>query len=263
MRGLSVSIVLYRPDLALLEATLGALERACREAGVSPCLLLVDNGGRGQFLQDMAPLPADWRVRVLSGHGNVGFGAGHNLCLGELETYHLILNPDLELAPDALKNALFFLESNPDCGLVVPSASWGDGRVQYLCKRMPTVFDLLLRGFAPGWLRSRFQERLARYEMRDLIGERVLWDPPIVSGCCMLFRSSVLQLLGGFDPRYFLYFEDFDLAIRAGGRARLAYLPAFRVVHHGGHAARKGWSHIGMFLRSAVIFFRKYGWRWY
>jgi hypothetical protein len=125
------------------------------------------------------------------------------------------------------------------------------------------VLDLLLRGFAPYWLRRHFGARLDYYEMRDLINERdLVWDPPIVSGCFMLFRTEVLKRLGGFDPRFFLYFEDFDLSLRAGEVARIAYVPSVRIVHHGGGAARKGLRHVRMFVVSAVRFFNKQGWRW-
>ena len=104
---------------------------------------------------------------------------------------------------------------------------------------------------------------MARYEMQDLIGEQVVWDPPLVSGAFMLFRSEVLRRLGGFDPDFFLYFEDYDLSLRAARLTRLAYVPAVRVVHHGGHAARKGLHHIRLFVSGAARFFNKHGWRWF
>ena len=121
---------------------------------------------------------------------------------------------------------------------------------------------LLLRGFAPGFVRARFPERLARYEMRDKLSSDVLWDPPIISGCFMLFRSEVLNQLGGFDPRFFLYFEDDDISLRTGEISRIARVPQVRIIHHGGHAARKGLRHIAIFARSAVKFFSKHGWSW-
>ena len=128
---------------------------------------------------------------------------------------------------------------------------------------MPAVFDLFLRGFAPRWLRQRFAARLGRYEMRDVIGDQVVWDPPLVSGACMLFRTAVLREAGGFDPRFFLYFEDYDLSLRVARKTRIAYVPAVKVVHHGGHAARKGLRHIGLFVRGAATFFRLHGWKWF
>lgn len=47
-----------------------------------------------------------------------------------------------------------------------------------------------------------------------------MWDPPIVSGCFMPFRTDVLKSLGGFDPRCFLYFKDYDLSLRTGSVTR-------------------------------------------
>lgn len=266
---LAVSVVTYGGDVVCLESTLSHLAVA---AGALPAgraalrLVLVDNGpGAVERSAALSRLLRGWDggAEILSGHGNVGYGRGHNLAIGRhASAFHLVLNPDVELAPDALVQALAFLDAHPECGLLAP-AVWGeDGTLQYLCKRRPTAVDLLLRGFAPPWLRRRFRVRLDRYEMRDLINERdVVWDPPIVSGCCMLFRTGVLDRVGGFDPRYFLYFEDFDLSLRTAQIARIAYVPAVRIVHHGGGAARKGLAHVRMFAASAAKFFNKHGWR--
>ena len=68
---------------------------------------------------------------------------------------------------------------------------------------------------------------------------------------------------GGFDPRYFLYFEDFDWSVRLAKTGQLVYLPSFRIVHHGGGAARKGWRHIRWFVQSGTRFYRRHGWRWF
>lgn len=259
--GLSVAIVLYHPQADLLQATLASLAEAARRADVVPSLFLIDNGGSEAALAAL-DIPQAWPFRVYRGHGNPGFGAGHNLCLDQVGNIHLILNPDVELAADALAEALAFLRAHPECGLLAPAARWDDGRVQYLCKRRPAVWDLFLRGFAPDWLKRACDDRLARYEMRDLIGEQVVWNPPIASGCCMFVRGEALRRIGGFDPRYFLYFEDFDLSLRLAEMMKIAYVPAVRIVHHGGHAARKGWHHIQLFVHSAWRFFQLHGWRW-
>jgi GT2 family glycosyltransferase len=262
---LSVSIVVFRPDQKLLGATLACLSRAGASLG-KVALYVVDNGGSPgsaclESFFDIRQMP----LTVLSGHGNVGYGRGHNLAIERLDSqYHLVLNPDVELAPDALARALDFLDAHPCVGLLTPYIADERGEHQFLCRRYPTVPDLFIRGFLPAKLRQRFARRLARYEMRDVInGRDVVWDPPVVSGCFMLFRTDALRRLGGFDPRYFLYFEDYDLSLRAHDLARVAYVPSVRVMHHGGGASRKGWKHVRMFVVSAGRFFFRFGWRWF
>ena len=274
MASLSVAIVTHAPDLAMLATVLArlgqALCHATRENRLAEArLVLVDNGpGPGwreplRQALDAAQLPVV--VELLSGHGNVGYGAAHNLALWHSGSsdFHLILNPDVLLEEDALSAGLAFLAAHPEAGLVTPAA-WGqEGQRQYLCKRYPTVLDLALRGFAPAWLRRRFQARLDRYELRDQASDVVFWDPPIASGCFMLCRRAALERVGGFQPEYFLYFEDFDLSLRLAKVARLAYAPQVRIIHRGGYAARKGLRHVRLFIRAATMFFNRYGWRWW
>ncbi|MEI4935098.1 glycosyltransferase [Aeromonas caviae] len=267
----SISIVTYNANMSMLSLTLNKLKGAVdfisdNDVEINTVLTLIDHS---PFPDSMVQSDSVFQSfgcgsKLINDPLNPGFGAGHNRALLSETKYHLILNPDLEVAPDALKNALEFMERHPECGLLTPFATWADGEVQRLCKGYPTVFDLLLRGFAPAFVKRLFQTRLAKYEMADQLNNHdVLWDPPIVSGCFMLFRTDVLQQLEGFDPRFFLYFEDFDISLRAGRVSRIAYVPQVKVVHHGGHASRKGWRHIWIFGRSMVTFFNIHGWRWW
>jgi GT2 family glycosyltransferase len=268
--GLSVSVVVYRPDLTELASTLSSLGAACealhaRWPSLPVTLYLVDNGGLPDVRAALDALRAYGVTdAILTGHGNVGYGRGHNLAIEQAASrYHLVLNPDIDLDRDALVRALDFFEANQETGLLTPWIGDEQGRQQFLCRRYPTLLDLFVRGFLPGSVRRLFARRLARYEMRDLINERdIVWDPPIVSGCFMLFRTTVLRKLAGFDARYFLYFEDYDLSLRAHDVARVVYAPAVRVLHHGGGAARKGSAHIRMFAASAYKFFNRFGWKW-
>lgn len=260
---LRVSIVSYAPDLNVLEATLTSLMEAVQFIADDFDLVIVDNGPEGTASELRSLLSRlDIPATLIIGHGNVGYGRGHNLSLSAASEFHLILNPDVELAPDALIRGIEFMRAHLDCGLVAPAATDATGNRQYLCKRYPTVFDLAVRGFAPTWIKRLFAKQLASYEMREVIGNAVCWDPQIVSGCFMLLRSDVLQRLGGFDPGYFLYFEDFDLSLRAAALTRIAYVPQVRIVHHGGRAAGKGWRHVWMFIASAARFFDRHGWRY-
>jgi GT2 family glycosyltransferase len=201
-------------------------------------------------------------VRILAGHGNLGYGRANNLVLPHLASEaHLVMNPDVELDAEALSAALAALREHPEVGLVAPAVYGDDGELQFLCRRYPSVWVLYLRGFAPAFLRRRFARALADYEMRDVIGSRMHCGVPLASGCFMLARTALFARLGGFDPRFFMYFEDYDLSLRLGREASVAYVPQARIVHHGGEAARKGLRHIAWFVRSAWRFFARHGWR--
>jgi GT2 family glycosyltransferase len=268
---LSATIVTYRPDPGLLAralASLAAEALAGREAGEieEMSLYLVDNGpgeALGAVRETLAAWPAAaGRAELVAGHGNVGYGRANNLVLDRLASdFHLVMNPDVELQPGALRTALRAFAAHPEAGLVAPDVRDEDGERQFLCKRYPSVWVLFLRGFAPRALRRRFARALDDYEMRDVIERQEVASVPLASGCFMLLRTALFRRLGGFDPRFFLYFEDYDLSLRVGREARVTYVPGARIVHHGGEAARKGPRHVAWFLRSAWRFFATHGWK--
>ena len=271
------SVVIYRSDPALLRTTLQALDRAvagAAEAGlVERCeVAIVDNGApRGTvcidtYEPDFAPVSATaWRC--IRGQGNLGYGRGHNLVLNEHDfDLYLVLNPDAVLAADALTRAIEYLRDTRDCGLVAPYASGPDGQPHFLCKRYPDALTLALRAAALKSPSPSSIERIHRYEMRDVIGadaETPATGVTLASGCCMLIRTEVVRCTHGFDPRFFVYFEDYDLSLRVvtDAKSRIDYVPAMRIVHHGGNAARKDFKHVRMFAASAVRFFGKHGWK--
>ena len=275
---LTVSIVTYRPDLVLLDRTLRTLAVslvAAREQGLMRAanVVLIDNTGTRASAAAVIRLArdifrdADVTMNYLHGHANIGYGAAHNLVMhGGNTHYHLVLNPDVELAADALPIAFRFLGEHAEIGVLVPASHRVDGTREYVCKRYPTVFDLALRGFAPRAMRQLFRKRLDHYEMRDLVdrvrGDETISPIPAMSGSFMFVRRKAIEATGGFDPRFFLYFEDFDWSVRLNRVTRTVYVPAVNIVHHGGGAAKKAPRHIRYFVRSAARFFNKHGWKW-
>jgi GT2 family glycosyltransferase len=270
-RTLSATIVVFRSDPRLLARALRSLAVAVREARgaglVGEMTLHVVDNGPAEAESRLEEALQAWdldagAVELHAGHGNVGYGRANNLVLERLASdVHLIMNPDVELEPGALCATLAALDGHPDVGMVAPSVYGDDGTPQYLCKRYPSVWVLFLRGFAPGFLRRRFARAIDDYEMRDVIADRFVGSVPLASGCFLVARTPLLVDLGGFDPRFFMYFEDYDLSLRMGRRADVAYVPEARIVHHGGEAARKGPRHIAWFMRSAWRFFATHGWK--
>jgi len=275
--SLQISIVTYRPDLRLLDRVLRKLELAIGAARANGALrsvhlALIDNSEDAKIGERVFDLGhsrfRDSGVRVIQrhSHSNIGYGAAHNLVLhGTGADYHLVMNPDVEVATDALALGVRWMDAHPEVGVLSPAVRGPDGRRHYLCKRYPAVLDLFLRGFVPRVLRLPFRRRLDRYEMRDLVDAkppRDVFGVPALSGAFMLVRRAAIDKTGGFDPKFFLYFEDFDWSLRLAQVTTTAYVPSVRIIRYGCDAARKGRRHIDCFVRSTFRFYNKHVWKW-
>jgi len=99
--------------------------------------------------------------------------------------------------------------------------------------------------------------------MRDVGYERS-YDVPFVSGAFMFCRTQVLRELGGFDEGFFLYFEDADLSLRVQNHGcRTVYFPEVSVTHTWERMAHKSLHGGWMFLKSAYLYFHKWGFKWW
>jgi GT2 family glycosyltransferase len=271
---LDISLVLYHSPVELLAATCASLNKAVAQARRlgelgAVRLVVVDNSGSEPYQSRVADILATLTdqsgitVDYLSAKSNQGYGHGHNQALQAAQgQMRLILNPDVELAEDALTQGLTYLREHPEVVLLSPRAEADDGSQEFLCKRYPSVRVLLLRAFAPKFMQAWFSSAMEDYEARDLCSTDEPAEVSLASGCFMLARADALDAVSGFNDNYFLYFEDFDLSLRLAARGKLVFLPAMRIVHHGGYAASKGLKHIALFLRSGVRFFSDHGWRW-
>ncbi|NLA41658.1 MAG: glycosyltransferase [Smithella sp.] len=267
---ISASLVLYKPDFDALGQTLRALECAGREVlrqySARLTLTLVDNSddpswseGVAAWLNDRAAYLSAWTVSLLCSTGNIGYGQGNNLVIEQAESdYHIVINPDLFVAPDSLIQALRFMKENPDVGLLVPAVFGNDGTRHYLCKRNPTLFVLFLRSFATAFIRVRFKSELDRFEMRDRNYDELIEGVEFPSGCFMFFRTRYLKQVGGFDPRYFMYFEDADIGRRLLQIARIVYVPDVKVVHLWERGTHNSLRLRYETIKSALIYWRKF-----
>ncbi len=271
---LSVSIVLYHSQIELLRATITSLYQAALRALqenhlVSVDLILVDNSESEEYAASVRALveavqpDSFFSIQFSQADQNTGFGAGHNSVISQLTSdHHLILNPDAELAESALCSGLAALEGNEQLVLVSPRVLGPDGKQEFLCKSYPSVLVLLLRAFAPEFIRRWFRSKLYNYELRDVCEGTEPAQVLLASGCFMLLRTGPLQSVKGFNEKYFLYFEDFDLSLRLRECGQLKFLPSMLITHHGGYAATKGGSHIRLFIRAGFRFFNDHGWKW-
>ena len=253
---ITASIVLYKNDAGLLRR---AIESVLRSVGVAK-LVVVDNSPTSVLASACL---ADERLEYIHRPENLGFGRAHNLaferCPQDAE-YHVILNPDIFFGPEVITHLHNYMEQHPDVGLVMPKILFPDGRVQHLCKRLPTPWDLLMRRFLPdSVLFNVFARRMEKYEMRDIGYDREM-RVPCLSGCFMFVRAEVLREVGGFDEQFFLYMEDVDLSRRIGLKYHTMFYPRVHVFHAYGKGSYASKKLRNLHIRSALAYFSKWGW---
>lgn len=246
------SIVLYHNDREKLTQVIDSF----LNTELSVKLILIDNS-ESDGLQNLS---ADPRVEYIFNNKNLGFGRAHNIALREsiqVSKYHLVLNPDIYFDKGVLEELYSFMERESDVGQLMPKILYPNGEIQYLCKLLPTPFDLMFRRFF-GFL-SITKERNEIYELQAS-GYNQIMNVPYLSGCFMFFRSSALKKIGFFDERIFMYIEDADITRRLHQSYRTLFYPFTHVYHHYAKGSYKSFKLMLFNIHGAFIYFTKWGW---
>jgi GT2 family glycosyltransferase len=200
---------------------------------------------------------------ITYGNENKGFGYGHNANLLKVqEDYFLIFNPDILLKKSDLEKMLDELEKNQDAAMLSPKIIFADGSTQHLVRSRFTIFDLIVRRFPLKIVRNVFANRIADYENVNLPDDQIS-HIQIGSGCFMLIKSSVFKKLSGFDERFFMYLEDYDLCLRINQISKIVYMPQVSVVHFWERGSGKNFKLAWIHFQSVFRFFNKWGWKWF
>ncbi len=273
-RSLSVGVVTFGSGTgvvrSLLDSLVEALGRASEELDLRASVHVVCNDESAEQVRAMAALvdefadagPLPMRCRLIAGQGNIGYGAAQNLAIRRSSAeFHLVLNPDVVLDAHALVESVRFLEAHPSAVMAAPRGFDADGAYAGLAKREPSVLVLLLRALSVPPSTGPLGSRVGRYVYNDCLPSGEPLRVHLASGCYMFCRTSALQDVGGFDERYFLYFEDYDLCRRIAVHGGIHEVPGVKIRHQGGHTARRGPRRIARFVRSGIRYFNTYGWR--
>jgi GT2 family glycosyltransferase len=193
-------------------------------------LFFVDNDSRDGS-PDMVREKYPW-AKVLASERNRGLGGGLNMALGQAQgKYVCYLNPDLTIFSGELDRWVEWMEQHPEVGVSGPRIVSPDNTDQDSCYRFPGLLTPLLRRTVLGKL-SVAKPHLEKYLMKGLnreVEQEVDW----VLGAAFLIRREILEQLGRFDERFFLYFEDTDLCRRVWSAGhKVMYTPVARFVHY-------------------------------
>jgi len=241
----------------------GELARALRSiademVGRSWEAFVVDNAssdGSGAAVADFAPM-----VQLVQNTANVGFSRGVNQGLAaSTAPLVLIMNPDCRLVAGAVATLRSVLDARPDCAIVGPRILNPDGSVQGSARGDP---DMLTGLFGRTALLGRLVPFLP-VAKRNVVAEEAIrsGEQSVVvdwlSGACMLARRTALEQVGGFDERFFLYWEDADLCrrLRLHGH-HVRYVPSATAIHRVGQSSRTARTFaIRAFHRSAYLYY--------
>jgi N-acetylglucosaminyl-diphospho-decaprenol L-rhamnosyltransferase len=168
---------------------------------------------------------------------NPGYGGAVNAVAATLApeiNWLLIVNPDVILGEGSIDRLVESGDADPRIGSIGPAVRDPDGTLYPSARRIPSlrigVGHALFAGVWPGnpWSRA-YREESAPYR------REAGW----LSGSCVLVRRSAFDAVGGFDPGYFMYFEDVDLGHRLSQAGWLnVYEPDATVVHSGAHSTQ-------------------------
>lgn len=255
----AVIVVTYRSE-AEITTCLASIRAAAREVSLET--VVVDNAsddGTVGVVRSSYP-----EVTVWTNSRNRGFASACNTGI-ELTSapFVLLLNPDAGLKPGTLDTLTGYLRTHPTVGIVGPALEGPRGGLHP---------DPSATGLFPSFRQALFEyTRLGRwfpasrwvrdYQLTDL-DRRAVGRVAMVQGACFLVRRALLQDIGGFDERFFLYFEETDLCKRAAGQGwETHYLGTVAATHAGARSSADHRPLAREFVRSLYLFHRKYyGW---
>ena len=242
----TVAVIVSYNVAPLLHECLASIAEAAEAGGITVHVVVIDNASSDHSVEVAR---TNRNTTVVANTRNVGFGLACNQGIAiarAIGSEHvLFLNPDARLAPDALAALRNALETSPRHAIAGPDLRFPDGRPQPSRRRFPNLATLLVESTplqwrgggidgSAGW--PLIEPVIRRYQCADLadVPGTVDW----ISGACLLTRVTALAAVGGFDPAFFLYFEETDLAhrLRKSGWT-CTYTPEARVFHHRSQSA--------------------------
>lgn len=247
------------------DMTLKSLEVAVREmADIAGAITVVDNDSRDGSYEKIRDAVAarGWnRVRVVSSGHNGGFGAGNNVAIrlglpdGSAPDFVYLLNSDAFPEPGSLRRLLDAMLANPRYGFAGGYTFGQDGAFHNTAFRFPTILSEFESSANTGLI-----SRLLRHRIVAIPEPAQSMDADWLAGASLLIRRQVLDDIGLFDERYFLYFEETDLCLRARRAGwGVRYVKESRIMHIGSvSTGMKGWKRMpGYWFDSRLWYFLK------
>ncbi len=204
-------------------------------------VVVSDNGstdGSREFLRERYGA----RLQIVENGANLGFAAACNRAFAATSSdYVFLLNPDAELKPGALAAIVAFMDAHPRCGIAGSRIYNYDGSVQQSVGEFDTWSGAFLRSSAWGeWpVFARFANGASLRGWNYDTERRV----DLAIGAALAIRRTMIEQIGAFDERFFLYHEEVDYAKRAADAGwETWFVPGSEAVHEGEGSAKGQYS---------------------
>jgi len=232
MLDLSLITVTYREDPEVLRR---AFASVAGSQGITSELIVIDNAGRDDTAQLLGQIVPG--STYLKNQTNRGFAAAVNQGLRQAKgRYLLLLNPDTEFAPHVLAKMISHLDQDREVGIASCRLKYPAGEPQESIRRFPTLLNQITVLFK---LPHLFPRTVSHYMMRDANAEKTQ-DVDSIMGAFMFIRRSLIEQIGLFDERYFIWFEEVDYCKMARQRGwKIRHYGDIGIVHHKGHVFNK------------------------
>lgn len=188
----------------------------------------------------VSPRNYNFQISIHRNSYPLGFAANQNAAFRRNRGYfYCVVNPDVRLSADPFSRLIGDLHEGT--GVIAPKVVGTSGKHQCSARRLPTPWQLLRR-----WLGLHGTD----YRMTN-----GLIYPDWVAGMFMLFPSAVYESIGGFDEKYFLYYEDVDLCARLRLHGWAVCLdPEVTIIHDGSYASHRNARYLFLHLKSMFRF---------
>lgn len=223
-------------------------------------LVFIDNSDNSSIKK----FAEERNIEYINSYRNIGFGAGHNIGIKKYADdakYFLILNPDVIIENNCLKKLNDFMDKNTEVPLCTPLILNPDRSIQFVNKRLPTLTTLFSRRFFKKTLGPKFKRELDLFTLQDQLPFKEPIVVPVITGCFMFFRSPMLKKLGGFDPVYFMYMEEFDLSRRSSVLGPNVLYPDASIIHAWGRGNHNSIKLTLVNFASIYSYFVKWGFK--
>lgn len=254
--SLDVSIVVVNYNTK--DLTLNCLESLVEyTSGIKYEIIVVDNASSDGSCADIRRIFP--RVRLVVNETNIGFAAANNAAFKEAGgKYVFFLNSDTVLLNDAVKIFFDFMESHQgqDFACCGGNLLEENKEPQLPYGNFPSLRQIFFEQFFLYRIFPSFYARIPKLGVKEVVAE--LKEVPYVSGADLFVRKEVFNIIGKFDERFFLYYEDTDFGYRLKKSGyKSAIVPEAKIIHLVGGSPKPSLEKYQIQKKSEFLFFRK------